>query len=172
MLGDPSAVSRYARAKFDERLIRLPWVRSSTGLAADRIRNFLFGPLDSVVNYLETGLKLVADVLNFDIAVTRSSTLGIDKSLRGEARVVAVAKSVHATHYVNLPGGRTLYNFTAFVEAGIQLCFLSPYKGCFFQLLPALMTGNPEQIREDICETSRDFKAVTGQEKVTIASEN
>jgi hypothetical protein len=148
------AFSRCARAQFDERLARLPWVRSSNGLAADRFRSFLFGPLVSVVNYLETGLKLVADVLEFDIAVTRSSTLDIDKSLWGEARVIAVAKSVHATHYVNLPGGRALYNLTSFVEAGIRLCFLSPYKGSFFQLLPALMTGNLERIREDICETS------------------
>jgi hypothetical protein len=148
------AFSRCARAQFDERLARLPWVRSSVGPAADRIRSFLFEPLESVINYLETGLKLVGNVIDFDVAVTRSSVLEIDESLRGEDRVIAVAKSVNATHYVNSPGGLALYNPASFLAAGIRLRFLSPYEGNFFQLLHALMTRNPEEIREDICKTS------------------
>ena len=149
------AFSRSARAQFDERLARLPWVRSSSGPVADRIRSFLFGPLESVIDYLENGLKLVADILGSNIAVTRSSALGIDASLRGQARVISAAKSVHATHYFNSPGGVALYNPASFVEAGLRLCLLSPYEGRFFQLLPALMITDPEQIRDDIRKTSK-----------------
>src|SRR6266498_2645840 len=49
------AFSRNARVQFTDRLNRLPWVQSSTGSAADRIRSFLFGPLDCVIEYLQAG---------------------------------------------------------------------------------------------------------------------
>jgi hypothetical protein len=41
-----------------------------------------------------------------------------------------------------------------FAQAGIELAFLPPYQGRFFQILPALMTESAQNIRQDICETT------------------
>jgi hypothetical protein len=139
-----------ARIEFDHRLAALPWLRSGTGPAAERIRDFLHAPLPPVIDYLESGLRLVNELLGIDTAITRSSALGLDSSLHGQERVLAVLASRGATHYLNSPGGRDLYDSETFARAGIRLDFLPAYRGHFFQLLQALMTVDPKRIREDI----------------------
>jgi len=148
------AFSSDARDRLDERLARLDWIHTTSGPAADRIRAFLYSPLESVIDYLEAGLRLVTEVLGLSACISRSSALNLAPSLRGQARVIAAAKSVGATHYVNSPGGQALYDANSFADAGIELAFLSPYEGRFFHLLPSLMTRNLAEIRRDIDETS------------------
>ena len=148
------AFSSDARVRFDERLVRLPWILSAVGPTADRIREFLFSPLECVVDYLEASLRIVTDVLGIHARISRSSGLNLNPLLRGQARVIAAAKSVGATHYVNSPGARALYDADTFTRAGIELSFLSPYAGRFFHLLPALMMENSEEMRLDVYETS------------------
>lgn len=87
--------------------------------------------------------------------ITRSSTLDLDASLRGQARVIAAAALVQTTTYVNRPTGRALYNADTFTHAGTELAFLVPYQGEFFRILPALMTKPAEEIRKDIRATSQ-----------------
>lgn len=147
------AFAAHAREQFDRRLERFAWIRSARGVAAERIRAFLFAPLNSVIDYLEEGLQLTTEILGFNVKISRSSRFNVDPSLRGQSRVIAVAKSAGATHYLNPPGGRSLYDPLAFEREGLQLSFLPPYEGQFFHLLPALMTLEPEVIREDIRAT-------------------
>jgi hypothetical protein len=139
-----------ARDEFDRRLAKLPWLASGTGPAANRVRDFLHLPLPSVIDYLESGLRLVNELLGIETVISRSSALDLAPSLRGQERVLAVAKSRGATHYLNSPGGRDLYDASTFERAGIELDFLAEYRGGFFQLLPALMTVDPKRIRGDI----------------------
>jgi hypothetical protein len=139
-----------ARAEFDRRLAGLPWLRSAHGPAAGQIRELLHAPLTSVIDYLESGLRLVTHLLGIHTPITRSSTLQLDPSLRGQSRVLAVLASRKATHYLNAPGGRDLYAPADFERAGVTLEFLPDYKGGFLQLLPALMTCDPQRIRDDI----------------------
>jgi WbqC-like protein family len=138
------------RELFDRRLVRFGCVGAVKSPAADRIRAFLAMPMTSVIDYLEASLRLVAELLGFNTVITRSSVLGLDPSLRGQPRVLAVAQASGATHYINAPGGRALYDAAAFDRAGIQLSFLSPYQGRFVQFLPALMTTDVAEIRGDI----------------------
>jgi WbqC-like protein len=142
-----------ARARFDRRLERFAWVRSGRSTSAERIRAFLFAPLNSVIDYLEQGLRLTAEVLGLNTTITRSSRFQLAPSLRGQSRVIAAAQSAGATHYLNPPGGRSLYDASAFERAALQLSFLPPYQGQFFHLLPALLTLEPELIRADIRAT-------------------
>lgn len=144
-----------ARATFDQRLRRLSWVASARGAAADEIREHLHAPLTNLVDYLEQGLALVASLLGLGCRISRSSTLQIDPALRSQERVIAVCKAVGATHYVNAPSGRSLYDPAAFAAEGLELSFLSAYQGPFFQLLPALMTQDPTAIAEDVREQSQ-----------------
>jgi hypothetical protein len=139
-----------ARGELDRRLASLPWLRSAKGPAADRIRDFLHAPLPPVIDFLESGLRLVNDVLGIRTAISRSSALEIDPSLRGQERILAIVGRCGATHYLNAPGGRDLYDSDQFAQAGVELAFLPEYRGEFFQLLPALMTRDPRSIRNDI----------------------
>jgi hypothetical protein len=139
-----------ARATLDARLDALPWLARAAGPAADAVRARLRQPLGDVVDLLQDTLGMAAALMGFAPAMRRSSALDIDPGLRGQARVIAIALAVGATHYLNAPGGRALYEADAFAEAGLQLEFLSPYAGAFVQLLPALVREDPGALRADV----------------------
>lgn len=139
-----------ARRRFDAQLARLGWVRTATGEHAERIREHLFAPLDSVVDFLEDGLRLVTGLLGLPPPALRSSSLGIDPALRGQQRVLEIVRRLGARRYINAPGGRQLYESEAFTQQGVRLQFLPPFEGEVYQLLPALMSRPAESIREDI----------------------
>lgn len=139
-----------ARVQLDARLAALPWFRRASGPAADMVRAQLDAPLDDVVDFLEATLRMAAGAMGFQPAMRRSSTLHIDPALRGQARIIAIARAVGATHYLNSPGGRALYDAQTFAQEGLVLEFLSPYRGSVPQLLPALLLHPPERLREDV----------------------
>ena len=147
--------ARDARERFDRCLAGLPWIRSAAGPSAERVRAFLATPLDSVIDYLVTGLRLVVDLLGFQTSIIRSSSLDLNPSLRGQARVIAAVQAVGGACYLNPPGGRALYDAATFRHAGLELAFLTPYGGRYVHLLPAVMM----QPAEDIC---RDVHATCG----------
>lgn len=68
--------------------------------------------------------------------VPTSSSYGND-TLKGQARVVDICRIEHATAYINLPGGRALYDAAAFSDAGVKLAFVEP------ALLPYAQFGAP-----------------------------
>ena len=54
----------------------------------------------------------------------KSSELNICQGMRGKDRIKAIVKYFGATQYLNLPGGRLLYNEENFEKDGLQLKFL------------------------------------------------
>jgi hypothetical protein len=145
------AFAENARAELDARLRRLRWL-AGDGPLAGRVRAHLYGPLTTPCEFVADGLALVGEALELPARHLRSSSLDIDRALRGEARILAVAQALGARTYINSPGGRHLYDPVSFAEAGVELRFLAPYDGRFPFLLPALMTDHPEALREDIVE--------------------
>ena len=144
-----------ARAEFDRRLESMHRVLAATGPHADRIRTFLHGPLSSPVDYLVAGLQLVCDLLDLRVPIVRSSTLDLPRGLRGQERVIAAARAVGASHYINASGGRGLYDNDAFAREGLTLSFLHEYDGAYRYLLPALMALDSQVIRADVVATAR-----------------
>jgi hypothetical protein len=71
-----------------------------------------------------------------------SSSLGVDRQLRGEERVLATCSEVGASEYVNPIGGLELYNESSFSDRGIRLSFLrsrlTPYEQYAAPFVPAL----------------------------------
>ena len=139
-----------ARVRFDAELRRLPWLQAARGETADRLRDHLGGPMESVVDFLERGLRLVCDATGVPGPALRSSTLRIDDQLRGQARILEIARRLGADRYVNAPGGRGLYDPAPFREAGITLSFLPPFDGTAYRLLPALAAGQIDAIRDEV----------------------
>ena len=135
-----------ARAIFDKRLRHFSWIGSASGPAANRIREYLHAPLSAFLDYVESGLRLVVDLLGVDTVISRSSALGLDPSLRAQNRVIAALKAAGASRYVNLPGGRVLYDPAEFARHDIELRFLPVYEGPHREMLRALMTLSPRDI--------------------------
>jgi WbqC-like protein family len=144
-----------ARELLDERIAGYAWLANARGATAERIRAHLYGPLISVIDYLESGLRLVADLLGFSSAICRSSALGLPPTLRSQERVMAAVKAVGGVHYLNAPGGRDLYDPALFAGQGLTLSFLTPYDGPHKCFLPALLTLSIPAILEDVCASSR-----------------
>ncbi|MDJ0894636.1 MAG: WbqC family protein [Alphaproteobacteria bacterium] len=96
----------------------------------------------SVTGYLERLLGLCCDRLGLAANTVRSSTLGIGPDVRGQDRVIEVARRMGASRYVNPPGGRALYDGEAFARAGIELRFLPDWTGPEDSVLPHLLSGN------------------------------
>jgi len=139
-----------ARERFAARVARHPWLRDATGPMASRIRDHLRAPLDSLVDYLEDGLRLVADGLGLRADIVRSSRMAVDPALRGQERVVALVRAAGGSRYVNAPGGRSLYDAETFARSDIELAFLPDYDGPFAMMLPAMMTEDPATVAADV----------------------
>jgi len=109
----------------------------------------------SPVSYLERLLEQVVRYLAFPWRVMRSSALGIPAALRGQDRILEIARQLGATDYVNTPGGGGLYGVDAFAEAGVQLHFLGPYRGPSCSILNRIIGEDREELAKDIRMTTR-----------------
>lgn len=145
-----------AQATFAKRLGRFQIPASAQTPIADAVCRHLHGPLDDLTGYLERGLHIVAAALGIQPHFLRSSELGLDATLRGQDRVLAIVKALGATRYLNAPGGRHLYQAAAFRAHGIELRFLTPYDGAFVHLIPALLTPDAlPLLRADLNATTQ-----------------
>jgi hypothetical protein len=95
--------------------------------------------LDYVVDYLELPRKMI-----------RSSSLDVPPSLRGQDRILEIARRVGARRYVNAPGGRSLYDPGVFDKAGIELHFLSDFPGAPASILSRIMREHRDEIAREI----------------------
>ena len=138
-----------ARATLNERLDRLPWIADARGAGAQRVREHLLGPLPPFLDFLEQGLRLVAELLDLQVSFSRSSALNLPPDLHGQERVLAVLERLGASRYVNLPGGRDLYAPDAFAHRGVDLEFLPDYTGPHVHMLHSMMTADLDAVRRD-----------------------
>jgi len=52
--------------------------------------------------------------------------LSKDNSLRGQDKVIAICKELGASHYINVQGGKKLYDQGSFSQHDIKLSFIEP----------------------------------------------
>lgn len=138
-----------ARERFSRELRRFP------SLEANRAKpSSLLSALGEVngkpVDYLAGLLEITCKELGFPFHTIRSSALNIDPSLKGQYRILAIARTVGATTYVNPPGGRTIYDPNVFAAQNISLRFLPEYQGSTWSILHRLCTENAAQLADDI----------------------
>ncbi|MCX7901511.1 MAG: WbqC family protein [Burkholderiaceae bacterium] len=84
-----------------------------------------------LADFLVSHLALTARLLGLSCTIVRSSALGLADELRGERRILAVCEALRARQYVNVDGGRALYEAASFARRGVTLRFLTPYQGPF-----------------------------------------
>ena len=136
-------------------LDKYPWYISTEGRLTGTIRELLHIETDDVTAYLTRQFSAMRDLLGLHCRIVRSSAIPVDPGLHGQDRVIAIARALGASEYVNSPGGRALYDEARFRKAGIGLGFLPPYAGTVRHLLPALFTQDQDTLRADL----RDYAA-------------
>jgi hypothetical protein len=150
-------------------LIRnLRFTPNSAQVLADRLRQFpllarnppcaeqilaaLRDVQGSPLDYIERLLERTVAYFGFPWRVMRSSTLNVPAEVRGQDRILEIARRLGARRYVNAPGGRDLYDQSAFADAGIELRFLPNYAGPHASVLTRIL-------QEDRIDLTRDIHA-------------
>jgi len=65
----------------------------------------------------------IRGALGITTPMVRSSTLGVDRSLPKQQRLIEVCQAVGGTAHLSLSGGRTMYSVDDFASAGLGLLF-------------------------------------------------
>tara|TARA_R110001583_G_scaffold192940_1_gene360212 strand:+ start:6399 stop:7103 length:705 start_codon:yes stop_codon:yes gene_type:complete len=77
-----------------------------------------------LADFLVQALVKTIDYLGISVNIIRSSQCKLGDGLTGEARIIAITRSLQAKNYINAIGGRELYSDSTFEEQGITLKFL------------------------------------------------
>jgi hypothetical protein len=92
--------------------------------------------------FIQYSLLEISEFLGMDVKFIVSSEINKDTNLRGQEKILEVCKAVGATEYINLPGGRGLYEKQIFKLNNIGLSFIEPnlvrYKQFIGDFVPGL----------------------------------
>lgn len=135
-----------AKRTLEERCRRIPILDRST----DPLVQILKRPDGDVVDYLAALLRHCCGVLDLPFETIRTSTLAIDPAVRGQERILAIAETLGAKRYVNLQGGRALYDPAAFSARGIDLAILDDWCGSDRSIAERLLGESAAAIAEEI----------------------
>ena len=128
---------------------KFPLFKSAPYLASEfnhAIMQFSLHP----VAYITHLLKLTCEALQIPFNVVYSSQLQLEPELKGQDRIIAIARHFNADTYINPPGGRDLYNESDFRHHNIRLQFLPDYIGSYESILPRLMNEESSALRHEI----------------------
>jgi len=132
-----------------ERLRPFPLVASDPA-SVEPILAALLDVKGTPLDYIERLLELTVTYCGLPWKVVRSSTLNVPAEIRGQDRILEIARRLGARRYVNPPGGRDLYNAAAFAKVGIELRFLADYIGPTASMLTRIMRDNRDDLARDI----------------------
>ena len=102
----------YRKAPYFEQVIPL----------TERIVNF---DDNNLFHYIDNSVREICRYLGINTEIIISSSLGIDHSLKGQDKVIAICKELKATDYYNAIGGQELYSPEEFKKENINLHFIS-----------------------------------------------
>ena len=119
----------------------------------------------SLSSFLFRQLRQVADYLRIDVKIEPTSTIYPKEGRTGQDRILDICRREGATSYVNLPGGRDLYDAEAFATAGVKLLFIEPnldalvlqhggQEGPSLSILDLLMHNSPATIGDAVRNVS------------------
>lgn len=80
----------------------------------------------NLARFLDRELRQVCDYLGLHPEWHVSSTLKKNNNLCGQDKVLAICEELGASQYINVPGGKELYDREDFARRGLQLSFIQP----------------------------------------------
>ena len=84
--------------------------------------------------FLENSIKKICDYLEIRTKFVKSSAIPHNSDLKREYRIFDQCNYVGADTYINLIGGKELYNYGQFKRHGIRLGFIQRQNICYKQL--------------------------------------
>ena len=88
------------------------------------IENIITQDKVGLAEYLEYSIRQICTYLSIDTEIIVSSTINKNNDLRGQTKVIEIAKVLGADEYFNAIGGQELYSYEDFDNQGIKLRFL------------------------------------------------
>ena len=92
----------------------------------DIIKKILNEERNFLIDLLCYSIEIIKDALGINTPILPSSRIFQNEHLDGVDRIVDICKRLHACEYLNLPGGRVLYDPDVFDSSDIELEFLLP----------------------------------------------
>lgn len=89
------------------------------------IESIINYPVNNLADYVTNSIVEMADLLQIQTEIVRSSSVYMNEVLSAQDRVLDICKKESASIYINAPGGRALYAFEDFSAAGVELRFIS-----------------------------------------------
>lgn len=90
------------------------------------IESILMCDEKTLSKYLGNSLKIIAEYLNIKTTFIYSSDIVKDNALKGQEKIIDIAKQLKAGVYINAIGGQELYNREVFAKNNLKLHFLNP----------------------------------------------
>jgi hypothetical protein len=138
-----------AGARLGERLRLFPLTPRCPGSLAP-ILAALADVRGTPLDYIERLLELAVVYCELPWETIRSSSLNLPSDIRGQDRILEIARRVGAARYVNAPGGRALYDPAAFERVGVELQFLTDYPGPKASILSRMLRDERSELTSDI----------------------
>ncbi len=110
------------------------------------VRDLIGTPCDYIIH----GLHTVCDMLGISCEFIKSSTLALPAELKNQDRILAIAEHFSAKTYINAPGGRELYEPSAFSARGIDLHFQPDYRGDVTSIVERLLREPANSLAQEI----------------------
>lgn len=85
-----------------------------------------------LVTYLHNGLREISEYLGITVEWVLSSEIDKNNKLTGQDKIIDICDNLGAKKYINLPGGKQLYDNKRFSEKNIELMFIEP-GGIFYK---------------------------------------
>jgi hypothetical protein len=90
------------------------------------IENIIYFDKIDLTKFVLNSLLKITDYLDIKARFLIASEIEIDNLLKSEDKIIELCKKVNATTYINLPGGKELYNKENFKKADINIKFIEP----------------------------------------------
>lgn len=143
------AFASNARTSMEEQMRRFPCL-IALGKKEPDLHAILTDFTVTPVQYLVRSLEWCGERLGLKPTVMMSSSLNVSESLKGQDRIIEITKRIGGKHYINAPGGVTLYDAGRFEEAGLTLTFLPDYSGPYKSVLERILTESPADLAQEI----------------------
>lgn len=96
----------------------------------------------NLFRYIHHSIVQVCEYLGINTQIRISSEIPIDHGLKGQDKVLSICTELGATHYINAPGGKAMYDQPSFDACGLKLSFIQPrgvsYRQFGFGFVPGL----------------------------------
>ena len=114
----------------------------------------------NLAQFLDYQLRAICAYFGLSPLWKTSSQLRKDKDLREQEKILAICEELEAKHYINLPGGKDLYDQKTFEARGIELSFIQSKPITYLQfnsefipqlsIIDVMMFNSPDAIKDKI----------------------